>query len=35
MGRCPFEMDTLKKYLEIWNMIIMNERAAESIRQRL
>ena len=35
MGKCPFDHDTLNKYLNIWDMLIMNEKAAEAIRQRL
>jgi hypothetical protein len=34
-GSCPFENSTLIKYLHIWEMIIQNEKAADSIRQRI
>lgn len=34
-GRCPFEQGTLQKYLLMWDMIIQNEKAADSVRHRL
>lgn len=34
-GRCPFDFSTLNKYLYLWELIIENEKSAESIRQKL
>ena len=34
-GRCPFEINTLNKYLMAWEMMISNERTARTIRHRL
>jgi hypothetical protein len=34
-SRCPFSIDTLNKYLMLWEMMMNNERAAKNIRQKL
>lgn len=34
-GRSPFEIGTLDRYIQVWEVMIENEKAAEGIRQRL
>jgi hypothetical protein len=31
-GKCPFDITTLNKYLQVWEMMILNEKAAEAVR---
>jgi len=34
-NKCPFDSHTLTRYLQMWDLIIQNEKAAETVRQRL
>lgn len=34
-GKMPFEKGTMSKYLLMWDLIIQNEKAIESIRQKM
>lgn len=34
-GMCPFDNATMAKYLQLWELIIHNEKAIESVRQKI
>jgi len=33
--KCPFETGTLQKFMQIWDILLLNEKAFESVRQRM